>query len=139
MKRIIFFTIAVLLTISTLALADDSITIETCANGAGTVIIGARTGRKYCMSNAKVNWWNAHSWCDGMGRRLFSLDDCMRDEAKDVPEICGELAVGQTLFVWSATPRGSSAAYYINLANGVNTQGYPARGGTPGLFPALCY
>ena len=31
------------------------------------------------------------------------------------------------------------APYYINLANGVNTQGYPARGGTPGLFPALCY
>jgi hypothetical protein len=68
-----------LLMTSSMTFADDA-TVETCANGAGTVLTGAVTGQKYCKGNKAMNWWNANSWCDGMGMKLFSLNDCACSE-----------------------------------------------------------
>lgn len=74
MRNILLLTCSVCL-ISTMTIADDTIP-ETCAGGAGTINIGKITGKKYCVSNNSMNWWNANAWCDGMGMRLFHLNDC---------------------------------------------------------------
>ena len=49
---------------------------ETCSDGAGTVIVGSVTGHKYCMSNERLGFWNSYTWCNALGRRMFSMDDC---------------------------------------------------------------
>ena len=70
MKQLILLTAVFM--ISTVTLANDTTTTETCADGAGEIV----TGHKYCKSNVGINWWNANAWCDAQGRRLFSMDDC---------------------------------------------------------------
>lgn len=89
------------------AFADDTVS-ETCADGAGTVVVGAVTGHKYCKSKIGMNWWNAVSWCDGMGRKLFSLDDCgcsnaVSDCTDGAYRLCPELkkAAQSNTWVWS--------------------------------------
>ena len=121
MKRLILLT-AILL-ISTVVLAEDT-TTETCANGAGTVITGAVTGHKYCMSNNTMNWWNAVSWCDGQDRRLFNLDDCGCSSTVSCTSKCPELLLNVDRRIWTANPSGNSAAYHAGLlSSGVNV--YP--------------
>ena len=80
MKQLILLT-AILLT-SSVVLAEDT-TTETCANEAGTIITGAVTGHKYCLSNYYYDYWNAWAWCDAQGKRLFRMDDCGCDWSKD--------------------------------------------------------
>ena len=93
---------------------------ETCANGAGTVITGAVTGHKYCKSNGTMNWWNAHAWCDALGRRLFDRSDCAcgNTTADCTNSKCPELVGISKGHAWTATPDGSTRAYYIDLSSG---------------------
>ena len=129
-----------LLMVSTVAFADD-ITVESCADGAGTVVIGAVSGHKYCKSNETMNWWNAWSWCDAQGKKMFSLDDCRCDEAVAdcAGRMCSELVdVGTDELVWTAVLYGSRCAYYIRLSSGkVNPDGDGIRGYGGGV-KALC-
>ena len=114
----LFLICAVLFT-TLVALADD-ITTETCANGAGTVMIGAVTGHEYCMSNKTMNWWNGISWCDAQGRRLFSLEDCGCHEAvADCSNNrCPELNKGIDKWILTLKPFTTSTIYSVRLSNG---------------------
>jgi len=120
MKQLILLT-AILLT-STVTLAEDTTTTETCANGAGTVITGAVTGHKYCRSNSSdMNWWNAYAWCDAMGRKLFDRANCAcgNTTADCAGSICPELkGVSSGDWGWSATPNGTTRAYSVSLSSG---------------------
>ncbi len=100
-------------------------TLESCANGGGTVVTGAITGHKYCKSNNAMTWWNAYVWCDGQGKRLFSLTDCQYSITSTTacPEIVGVST--DKPWIWTATLLGSSKANYANLSSGiVNVSGY---------------
>ena len=100
--------------ISTVAIAEE--TAETCANGAGTVITGAVTGHKYCQSNTSMDWWNAIAWCDALGRKLFSMDDCTYNSTSTS---CPELTeVGDSIYVWTTTPKSSTTNYNVRLSTG---------------------
>ena len=113
---------------------------ETCANGAGTVITGAVTGHKYCKSNGTMNWWNAHAWCDALGRRLFDRSDCAcgNTTADCANGKCPELVgVGGEQWIWTSTPTptGSSYAYIVSLSSGHIVDNYYRSN----LFSAFCY
>ena len=96
-------TICGFLFITSVAMADDT-TVEKCANGAGTVVVGTVTGHKYCMSNNSMNWWNAYSWCDAQGRRLISLDDCGCSVEVNCHNVCAEFKQMLRKYGWTATP-----------------------------------
>ena len=49
---------------------------ETCANGAGKIIMGDINQKKYCLSNKTMDFWNAYAWCDAQGTSLVDLTDC---------------------------------------------------------------
>lgn len=92
--------------LSSVAFADDTTTIETCADGAGIVIEGAVTGYKYCKSNTKMNWWNAYAWCDALEMRLFDLSDCACSDTISDCSRCVELkdlSVGGIGWIWTNT------------------------------------
>ena len=128
MKRLILLT-AILLT-STVVLAEDT-TTETCANGAGTVITGAVTGHKYCMSNNTMNWWNAHAWCDAIGDRLFSLNDCEYSVTGGVS--CPDIVRIGGGCLWTVTPVDGFNASCVDAGGGI--YGRDRDGGRS----ALCY
>ena len=98
--------------LSTIVQAD-----ETCANGAGTIVVGAISGREYCMSNESLNWWNSQAWCDAIGRTLFSLDDCECSTGINCTDRCPELNSVTTTrdFAWTKTPVDEANAYLILL------------------------
>ena len=109
MKKIILTYVILLVT--TGVLADDVISsTETCANGAGTVITGAVSEHKYCMSNQTMNWWNAYTWCDGQGRRMLNLEtDCQQSgTAGGCPDLSGR---GGSYWKWSVHSHGVSQFY----------------------------
>ena len=132
----------VLLT-STVATADDT-TVETCANGAGTVFVGQVTKHKYCVSNKSMNWWNAVAWCDGMGRRMFDRSDCAcsgtvsdcRSKCPELIPVDGDKWVNQ--WAWTASAASSSGNYHIHLSNG-NFDGGANRHRSNYANKALCY
>ncbi len=141
-----------ILMMSSVVLAEDT-TAETCADGAGTVVIGAVSGHKYCKSKIGMNWWNAVSWCDGIGRKLFSLDDCACSNAtancnwidnngnettlKGCPEMNKQQGVAIS---WTRTASSSYQSYRVGLQSGyVDSQN---RGNTilgSSDMTALCY
>ena len=129
-------TICITFIVSTTTLANDT-TPETCANEAGTVIIGAVTGQKYCMSNKSMNWWNAYAWCDGIGSTLFSMNDCKFSGTNT--SICANLKnTGNDVWIWTSTPNGSTNAYGINLSSG-NFGNFAVRNHPHGGYRALCH
>ncbi len=92
MRKILLLTCGILM-ISNMTLAEN--TAETCADGAGTVVVGAVTGYKYCMSNKTMNWWNANTWCDALKLKTFELNDCGCSDviSNCAGNICAELAL----------------------------------------------
>ena len=134
MNKILILTCGVLM-MSSVALGDNT-TAETCANGAGTVITGVVTGHKYCLIKQSMNWWNAYALCDGMERRLFSLDDCLYSSTGTGR--CADLeGASGVVHIWTATPSGVEKAQCVNLLNGgIFTQN---RGGVSTPTYTLCY
>ena len=117
MRKILILICGVVM-MSSAVFADDTTTPETCANGAGTVIMGTVSGRKYCMSNNDMNWWNAISWCDGLKKHLFSMDDCECGNT-GCNNICPELrniSDNLTHWTWTSTPINTTA-YGVNLVH----------------------
>ncbi|MBR6675574.1 MAG: hypothetical protein IKL32_06640 [Alphaproteobacteria bacterium] len=66
-----FILICALFMLSSVAFAE-----ETCANGAGKIVIGDINQKKYCLSNKTMNFWNAYAWCDAQETNLVDLTDC---------------------------------------------------------------
>ena len=136
MKKILILSCAILM-LSFSAPAED--TVETCAGGAGTIFTGKVTGHKYCKSNKAMSWWDAHAWCDALGKRLFSMDDCecssVIDCVKKCPELNNVLPAGRG---WTMTPLGTDKAYYIALNSG-GVSNYERTGYTfSGFNSAVC-
>ena len=105
--------------VPSITLADD-IPSETCANTAGTVVAGAISGHKYCISNKTMNWWNAHTWCDAQGRRMFSLEDCGCTSTTNCQNRCPEASylLGENAkdgYFWTSTHRTNQHPYSVYL------------------------
>ena len=140
MKKYMILMVSIFFMMASVVLADDA--IETCANGAGRIVTGKITGNKYCMSETKMNWWNAVAWCDGQGKRLVSLDDCGCSDttANCAGSNCPELKLGiNSGWLWTATPGSSSDAYYIRLDDGFFSHSSELFGRAQGKWSALCY
>ena len=123
MKKYMILMVSIFFMMTSVVLADDA--IETCANGAGRIVTGKITGNKYCMSETKMNWWNAVTWCDGLGQQIFSLNDCECTASNNCTNVCPELVIDSTLVAspWVANPKGISGAYAVDVRWGtvVNT------------------
>lgn len=48
----------------------------TCANGYGIEVKGNSSGT-YCRSRRYLNWWSANAWCDAVGMKLVSMEECI--------------------------------------------------------------
>ena len=129
--------------ISSVAFAEDA--VETCAGGAGTVVVGAVTGHKYCHGKKKMDWWNAYAWCDAMGRRLFDISDCACGNVtadcdnRMCPELVGVSTIGASNIYdrfWMNKNPWKGAAYRINIFTGDYRDTNPLDAKTA---PALCY
>lgn len=129
MKKILL--LCSLLMISPTLMAEDT-TVETCANGAGTIVTGVITGTKYCRSNSDMSWWNANAWCDAQGKRLIDLNiDCGCDWSKNCTGKCPEFITTG----WVRTP-GSASTAYLLIENGVVYFGGPRPRGV--AYRATC-
>ncbi len=131
----LFLICAVLFT-TPVALADD-ITTETCANGAGTVIVG-KSGTQYCMSNNTMNFWNAYSWCDSLGMRFIDLNtECGCSSLVDcngpvnTAGKCPELATGvdTNIYIWTTYSQGQNPLL-MSINNGEITSYWTYRSHT---------
>ncbi|MBQ9739144.1 MAG: hypothetical protein IJV75_06540 [Alphaproteobacteria bacterium] len=140
MDKILALTCGVLM-LSSIAFADDTVS-ETCANGAGTVITGAVTGHKYCMSNKTMNWWNANAWCDALGRRLVDkIDcacdnitvDCSKNKCPDLTDVYPYVVAA-----WTVRTSNSTHADRVELPTGEFAYNVYAPRSKSGLR-ALCY
>ena len=138
MRKILIFTCGVIM-MSSVAFADD--TVETCANGAGTVVVGAVSGHKYCKSNSTMNWWNAFAWCDAQGRKLFDISECAcSNTTADCIYNCPEMNNVGTMAIWTLTACDKKSNYRVGLSSGYrDCQSRTNTGvtGSIGLF-ALC-
>ena len=127
MKKISILCITVMMSSMMLVTgvnADE--TVETCANGAGTVITGAITGYKYCRANKGMNWWNAYAWCDSLDKKMFTLADCKCSDTvsncvgSDGKSVCPELTeVGNEWYVWTGTLNGTKDAHLVTPSLGI--------------------
>ena len=90
--------------------ADDS-----CANGAGTIVIGAVSGASYCRSQVGMNWWNAFSWCNSQGKQLFDLTDCGCSWQVNCQNKCPEINFkdSNNFWHWTQTSNGMASAYVV--------------------------
>ncbi|MBQ6855359.1 MAG: hypothetical protein IJO11_08015 [Alphaproteobacteria bacterium] len=114
MKKVMIMGIAGVLTILPMNAESAS-----CANGAGIEIKGNDHGT-YCRSAIGMNWWSAHAWCDAIGMKLVPMEECnCNDESKcDMTKQCPNLYNAGNVWVWTTTPSGNTAAYYLTLGNG---------------------
>ena len=118
-KILILMLMGCILMMFSVVRADDTV-VQTCANGAGTIVKGVVSGRQYCKSNQKMNWWNAISWCDAQRKSLFSLSDCQCDGAKNCNKRCPELLMGndENPWIWTSNASGESYAYFVFFSTG---------------------
>ena len=113
MKKILMIC-ALCLTIATHAYA------EPCAGGHGEVIVG-NDGKSYCKSKVSMNWWSAHAWCAANGMALIDTNKhctCTGHDNCNASVSCPNLYKVGSGDVWTATPNGSSGAFYVNLSSG---------------------
>ena len=105
--------------IGLIMLQPMSVQAADCANGYGTEIKGNDHGT-YCQSRVAMNWWSAHAWCDAIGMKLVSMEECKcNDESKcDMTKQCPNLyKPSQGIWFWTATPNSNNNAYFIDLVN----------------------
>jgi len=108
----------------------------TCANGYGIEVKGNSSGT-YCRSRRYLNWWSANAWCDAVGMKLVSMEECIyRDESKcDKSFNCPNLNItSENVIVWTSTFTFLEKIDSINLNTGkVQTGGINTNHGV-----ALC-
>ena len=112
MKKSLMVLSVLVLVMSTPALS------ATCANGAGTQVIGA-DGETYCQSNVNMNWWSAHAWCDAANMRLVSLDRCNGKNGNISGDVgCPNFKGTGSVSCWTSSVPFSSNAFAVNLSSG---------------------
>ncbi|MGN1091781.1 MAG: hypothetical protein ACI4RJ_04775 [Alphaproteobacteria bacterium] len=98
---------------------------------------GVIDGHEYCISKPSMTWWAAFAWCQQQGRHLASLQEaCAGWTGATGNAACANLvkAGGPNKHCWTATPYGSTYAYYVNAGTGI-VNSY----GRYGTNYALCY
>ena len=98
----------------------EGVATETCANGAGIIIEGAISGKRYCQSNEVMSWWNAVSWCDALGKGLFSLEECGCDWSTNCQSKCPELNVNMVSRVWTTTHKDVDSSYAVGRGGNID-------------------
>lgn len=110
---------------------------QTCANGAGRVIEGVITGHKYCKSNNYSSWYNAAAWCDALGRRLITMDDCACSVTVNCLGKCADLVgISDASWLWTAIPYDTSSMYATRFGSLSKNE---RRTSGLGYTYALCY
>ena len=90
----------------------------TCANGAGTQVIGV-DGETYCRSNVSLNWWSAHAWCDAANMTLVSLDRCNGKNGNITGDTaCPNFKGTGSNDCWTSSVPSSSHVFAVNLSSG---------------------
>ena len=110
MHKILILTCGIVMT-SLVVIAEDDTVVKTCANGAGTILVG-KSGHEYCLSNKGMDWWNAYAWCDAQKRRLLDMNvDC----GENLPSSCPEMSVGRDdlQYVWTQNIEGDGYAWRV--------------------------
>ena len=116
MKKSLMILSVLVLVMSTPALS------ATCANGAGTQVIGV-DGEIYCRSNVNMNWWSAHAWCDAANMTLVPLDRCNGKNGNITGEVaCPNFKGTDSVTCWTSSVSSSSYAFYVNLSSGAVTR-----------------
>lgn len=91
-----------------------------CAGGAGEEYKGNSYGT-YCRSRIGMNLWSAHAWCNAIGMKLISVDECAcSDETKcDLTVTCPNLYNPSASFdgAWTSTP-----ATYTGYAHAISVR-----------------
>lgn len=105
----------------------------TC-NG-GVVVKGVQNKHEYCRSTTEMPWWAAFQWCQEQGRHLVTLQEACVDYKGETA--CPNLMGGEDKWIWTATPKGSSGAYDVNLSSG-SIIGYTSSNRN-GSYSALCF
>ena len=111
---------------------------ESCAGGAGTIVTGLN-GNRYCLSNIKMNWFSAFSWCEAAGGHLANMTEaCLYNGVSIVSsEVCSnKVDIFSTDFVW-LTDRSSASAARV-LQNWQNNAVLFNRKSTTEPYNALC-
>ena len=128
MKKILL-TIAILM-ISNAVLACGGITIH------------GNSGKSYCLSKFKMNWYTAYAWCKDQGMNLIELDTVCGVSSGT----CSELklssdeqskitSAGGTIGdVWMNTSNNSSYVFNVTLSSGNLNRIYPRTSN----LPAVC-
>ena len=76
-------------------------TYGACAGGAGVIVKGLN-GTRYCLSNIKMNWFSAFSWCEAAGGHLASASEACDNGTE---KWRGEYCPNKTLFDMNPTGR----------------------------------
>jgi len=99
----------------------------------GTEASGVNNHHTYCVSDIRMNWWSAHSWCRANNRHLATLEEACHPEMAS----CSNLKqIADVDDVWLATPNRGSYAYHVVISSGV-LYGYGH--GRSTAHHALCY
>ena len=100
----------------------------------GGTIIESTTGATFCMSKKEMNWWSAQACCQVNGSRLATMYEmCPSWDGNGGSDRCPELNGKGSGMVWSATAKGNTDAFNINLSNGY-VYNYGSRTFTPYAF-----
>lgn len=137
MNKLLALTICILIT-SSISLAQET---DTCVNNAGIVVTGIISKHKYCMSNQKMDFWNAYTWCDAQGRKLFILDNCECSVERNCINRCPEVAYllgenAKDCYFWTATQRSEQHPYSVYLPYSYTEHSWHTK---KHLNHALCY
>jgi len=94
-----------------LCLLSAPVWAEDCAGGAGTIIAGLN-GKRYCLSNIRMNWYSAFSWCEAAGGHLASLNEaCQYNGAAVVGEACSNKPnIFSVDYAWLSSVQSNNSA-----------------------------
>lgn len=93
-----------------------------CPEEYGTIIKGAVNGKDYCWGKKNSNWWNAISWCEGLGLTPINRqEDCgcsntIADCINKCPNFSGLGASNQKF--WLNDVPNKSQGYIVQLSGG---------------------
>ena len=112
-------------------------TYGACAGGTGVIVKGLKADR-YCLSNIRMNWFSAFSWCEAAGGHLANLNEACDyngdpggDNYCPNPILTGGPHEG---YAWLSTSSGDGA-FYLHADPGWTTA---LRQGKLAVLHALC-